>query len=325
MAARIDLSAFDDKPLYNTRAVVHATNIPASTLRAWERRYHILNPRRTSKAYRLYSERDIATIRWLHQQLESGMTISQASALLTAQQNSELPDTPGSPTPAPSPATPADLPTLVQRLYYAFLSFNEPEAEAITTQALAYYPVDSVCLDLLAEAETAIGDGWHRGEAPVTAEHFGSNFVRNKLISLLQMQPSSVGGPLVIVACAPDEQHELGALLVALFLRWSGFRIVYLGQNVPSADLLDTIRNLQPALVCMSAMTEATANRLADFSQQLALLAHPPAFAFGGGVYNRMPQLRAAVAGQFLGETARVVPTVAAALLQTNHSKELPP
>lgn len=322
MAARIDLSAYDDKPLYNTRAVVHATNIPASTLRAWERRYHILNPRRTSKAYRLYSERDIATIRWLHQQLESGLTISQASALLTAQQSGDLPPAPGSPVPAPGPIAPADLPTLVQRLYHAFLSFNEPEAEAITALALAYYPVDSVCLDLLSEAEAAIGDGWHRGEVPVTAEHFGSNFVRNKFIALLQMQPASVGGPLVLVACAPDEQHELGALLVALFLRWSGFRIIYLGQNVPTADLLDTIRNLQPALVCMSAMTEVTADRLANFSQQLALLAHPPVFAFGGGVYNRMPQLRAAVAGHFLGETARIVPTVAASLLQSNYSKE---
>ncbi len=319
MASRIDLSAYDDKPLYNTRAVVHATGIPASTLRAWERRYHILNPRRTSKAYRLYSERDIATIRWLHQQLESGLTISQASALLTAQLGSKLPAAPGRPAPMPGLAAPADLPTLVQRLYHAFLSFNEQEAEAITSLALAYYAVDSVCLDLLAETETEIGNGWHRGEVPVSAEHFGSNFVRNKLVALLQMQPASMGGPLVLVACAPDEQHELGALLVALFLRWSGFRIVYLGQNVPVDDLLDTIRNLQPAVVCMSAMTEITAHRLAEFSQQLARLAHPPIFAFGGGAYNRMPELRDEVLGHFIGETARAVPTVASLLL--HHSK----
>jgi methanogenic corrinoid protein MtbC1 len=315
MASHIDLSAYDDKPLYNTRAVVHATGIPASTLRAWERRYHILSPHRTSKAYRLYSERDIATIRWLNQQLATGLTISQAAALLTAQQGSALADQRGGLfAPSGQPA-PADLPRLVQRLYRAFLDFDEQEAEAITSLALAYYPVDVVCLDLLAETEAEIGNGWHRGDVPVTAEHFGSNFVRTRLISLLQLQPSNASGPLVIVACAPNEQHELGALLVALFLRWRGFRIIYLGQNVPAIALLDTIRTLQPAMVCMSATSEANAHHLSDFSHQLAQLAHPPIFGFGGGAYNRMPELREAVAGHFLGESARAVPALATALL----------
>jgi methanogenic corrinoid protein MtbC1 len=315
MTARADFSNYDDKPLYNTRAVVHATGIPASTLRAWERRYHILAPRRTSKAYRLYSERDIATIRWLHQQLQNGLTISQAAALLTAQQSEDQQSLSAPRASEMASALPADLATLAQRLYHAFLTFDEQEAEAITSLALAYHAVDEVCLDLLAATQTEIGEGWHRGEVPVTAEHFGSNFVRSKLFTLLQLMPAGMGGPLVIVACAPEEQHEIGALLVALFLRWSGYHILYLGQNVPITAMLNTVRSLQPTLVCMSATTELTAHHLAEFSRELAQLAHPPRFVFGGGAYVRNPDLQGEVEGHYIAGNAREVPPAVESLL----------
>src|SRR5579883_1587158 len=76
------LDLYSDMPLYNTKAVVHHTGVPAPTLRAWERRYGILSPRRGENDYRLYSERDIMTVTWLRERVESGMTISQAIALL---------------------------------------------------------------------------------------------------------------------------------------------------------------------------------------------------------------------------------------------------
>ena len=77
-----DLEHYSDIPLYNTKAVVQQTGVPAPTLRAWERRYAILSPERANNAYRLYSERDIAMIRWLKVHVESGMSISHAIALL---------------------------------------------------------------------------------------------------------------------------------------------------------------------------------------------------------------------------------------------------
>src|SRR5215472_75581 len=76
------LDAYSDMPLFNTKAVVHQTGVPAPTLRAWERRYGILTPRRGDNDYRLYSERDMMLVAWLRERVESGMTISQAIALL---------------------------------------------------------------------------------------------------------------------------------------------------------------------------------------------------------------------------------------------------
>src|SRR5690242_20039618 len=76
------LDAYSDMPLFNTKAVVHQTGVPAPTLRAWERRYGILAPRRGENDYRLYSERDMMMVSWLRERVETGMTISQAIALL---------------------------------------------------------------------------------------------------------------------------------------------------------------------------------------------------------------------------------------------------
>src|SRR5947208_8760878 len=75
------LEHYSNVPLFNTKAVVQQTGITAPTLRAWERRYMILSPERAQNDYRLYSERDIAIIRWLKECVDAGMAISQAIAL----------------------------------------------------------------------------------------------------------------------------------------------------------------------------------------------------------------------------------------------------
>src|SRR5947208_3193364 len=75
------LEHYSNVPLFNTKAVVQQTGISAPTLRAWERRYMILSPERAQNDYRLYSERDIAIIRWLKERVDAGMAISQAIAL----------------------------------------------------------------------------------------------------------------------------------------------------------------------------------------------------------------------------------------------------
>ena len=69
-------------PAFNLKAVLLETGLAADTLRAWERRYKVLAPSRTDGNYRLYSDRDIATLIWLKTQLDAGLSISRAVALL---------------------------------------------------------------------------------------------------------------------------------------------------------------------------------------------------------------------------------------------------
>src|SRR5689334_17858767 len=72
-----------DTPLYSVAAVARQTGVPAVTLRAWERRYGFPRPSRASGGRRLYTRRDIWTVRALRTQTVQGVPISRAIALLS--------------------------------------------------------------------------------------------------------------------------------------------------------------------------------------------------------------------------------------------------
>src|SRR5579859_574892 len=163
------LEQYSDVPLFNTKAVVQQTGIAAPTLRAWERRYTILAPERARNTYRLYSERDIATIRWLKERVETGIAISQAIALFhhleeeqlhqtvssqpNSQQRQELE---GEGNGRSSLAT-YDLRFVQERLLDAFSELDEAAASRLMAPALAIYPIEQVCTELITPALWEIG------------------------------------------------------------------------------------------------------------------------------------------------------------------------
>src|SRR5215216_407501 len=71
-----------DRPTYNTAAVEQRTGLRPATFRAWERRYGFPKPRRLPGNQRLYSDQDVAAIRWLQHRTDEGLSISHAIRLL---------------------------------------------------------------------------------------------------------------------------------------------------------------------------------------------------------------------------------------------------
>ena len=307
-------SALDDTPLYNIKAVERRTGLPRATLRAWERRYRVAVARRTPTGYRLYSERDIMTLLWLKAQVEQGLSISQAvQKLQTLLREGQEPET-APPAPGPQGATP--LTDLQGRLLASLIAFDEAGAEATLSEAFALHPLEAVATEIISPVLVEIGERWHRGEVSTAAEHFASAYLRRRLLALLQAYPP-VGGPLILVACAPGEWHELGALTLALLLRRRGYAVAYLGQNLAADEsLIQEIRRRRPALLCLSASSEATAANLAALARQIAALEPPrPQIVFGGSIFNARPDLHAQVPGLFLAENAAEAVERIAALL----------
>ncbi len=289
------------EPLYNIKAVVQKTGIPADTVRAWERRYGVPQPRRTETGRRLYSERDIAAIRWLRERTYAGMTISQAIQQLRSLGDDALAEPP----PAPDPG-PRNFETLADELLTALLAFDHQTANGVVEEAFALYRIEEVCLRLFGPVLVEIGERWHRHEATIAQEHFASHFIQRRLNALLQAYSPAAGRGLIITACAPDELHELGILMLSVFLVRRAWQIVYLGANVPIADLVQTVVRLQPALVCLSATNSRTAHTLIAATAAIAQLPEPrPLVGFGGEPFNVDPALRAHVHGRYLGADAQ--------------------
>ncbi len=308
--------------VYNTRAVVQRTGVPADTFRAWERRYGIPNPIRTEGNHRLYSERDIGLIRWLRERTAEGMTISQAIQLHRQEQlEGGSPFSPvrqgiGVPGGASrgegngaAPASP--LSRFVPEIADALVAFDAVSAEPFVDEALAIGGVESVCLQVLQPVLTEIGERWARGEVGVSAEHYASHYVMRKIGTLFNLSRPEAGRGPIVAACVEGEMHEVGLLLICLFLSRRGYGIVYLGANMPLDDLVQTVRNVNPPMILLSASTVPGARHLAEASQILARPttagghdASSMSIGYGGSIFSTEPALRGEVAGTFLGHGA---------------------
>jgi DNA-binding transcriptional MerR regulator len=289
-----------DEPIYNIKAVVQKTGVPADTVRAWERRYGVPLPRRTETGRRLYSEQDVVTIRWLRERTASGMTISQAIQQLRSLGDEAFAE--AVPVRDYGPRNPE---TLATELLLALLRFDERTATTIVEEAFALYRVEEVFIRIFVPVLVEIGERWHRREATVAQEHFASHFVERRLSSLFQASLPLTGRATIVIAGAPEEEHELGLMMLAVFLARRTWDIVYLGANVPIADLLQTIEQVQPALVCLSASNDRTARTLSSAASAIGLLPPPrPLVAFGGAAFNTNEHLRGQVQGHFLGVNA---------------------
>ncbi|HUS13673.1 MAG TPA: B12-binding domain-containing protein [Chloroflexia bacterium] len=306
-----------DAAIYNIKAVSRLTGIAPDTLRRWESRYEILSPQRSGGGYRMYSQRDVDTILWLKARVAEGLTISRACELLRTRPdlgpaaNGAVPGG-GAVTgvqPGPPAAAVRALPTLVGEVLRHLGRLEEAPAAQLMSEAVSLYPVEQVVEELIYPALVEVGELWRRGEWTVAQEHFASAIMRGRLANMLHSSPFNPTGRLVLVACAPDELHEIGALIMALYLRRSGYRVIYLGQNVPLDTLVSISRTLRPVVVCCSASRPETASNLRPLAGLAAELqrqtGYQPLLAYGGSIFNRHPQLAEQLGGRYLGASAR--------------------
>ncbi len=306
------------EPVYNTRAIVQRTGVPADTFRAWERRYGLPAPARTEGNQRLYSERDAATISWLRDQTRVGVTISQAVHLFRslrddpAEPASPVADPVATPLPATERQDDPRLGRFQDDVIKALIDYDAIGASRAVEEALALVGIEDVCLHVLQPALYEIGRRWAAGEIGISVEHFASAFVIHKLGALFNLsQPEHGRGP-IIAACLEGELHEVGLLLTCLFLSRHGYRILYLGPNLPLDDLIDLTQRLRPPLILLSASTAEAAAHLAAASHEIRARCRihdepnplPPAIGFGGLVFIDRPELHRGVEGVFLGQNA---------------------
>jgi MerR family transcriptional regulator, light-induced transcriptional regulator len=344
------LGQYSDFPMFNTKAVVQQTGVPAPTLRAWERRYTLLSPERTNHAYRLYSERDIMLIRWLKGRVGEGMSISQAIALFRHQDNERqtAPDReraafqvafegegqfvskpqnrgvdaePGAESHSYPLAQTMQLAR--EKLLTCFHLFDEVGASQVMASMLAIYAVEQVCSELITPTLWKVGQLWAEGQLSVPVEHFASNFFRGLIENLFYVTSSPHTGPLALVCSAPGEPHELAPLMLALFMRRSGMRVAYLGQSIETAGLMHVVRKLAPALIGVSLTLPTYLSALIDLGNQLRALPSPrPIFAFGGQVFTHYPHVVTQIPGIYLpGDLTATVGRLLEMLQQRSENK----
>lgn len=271
-------------PLYQVGTVAQLVGLAPATLRAWERRYGVPGPSRGEQGYRLYTEADVRTLRWLKSQIDGGLTIGRAAALL-AELRAAGRDPASEREPAGAPAAarpPNSLADLANQCGQAVRRLDEAGVLEAFRVAQALYSFDEVMEQVMRPMLHEIGRDWAAGTLPVAVEHFASQQCLRQLWAMMTAAgPAWRPGPIV-AGCAPGERHELGLLMVVVRLRWRGWDVKYLGAELSLERLEDALHHLQPRLLLFSATRPETARTLARLTAALQSLVPVPPVLFGG-------------------------------------------
>jgi MerR family transcriptional regulator, light-induced transcriptional regulator len=296
----------NDIPTFNLKAVVQETGLKPDTLRAWERRYGLPTPDRSGGGHRLYSQRDMETLKWLVSRQHEGMSISRAADLWqrhveAGEDPLTLPAYRSSEAMRRIAVAGGELDELRREWIAACRAFDETRAEAILSQAFALYPTESVLLDLLQRGLSEVGDGWYVGTVTTQQEHFASELALRRLESVLLSTPPPTRKGRVLIACPPGEQHTFAPLLLTLLLRRRGWHVSYLGANVPMQDLDRAIAKTRADLVIAPVQTLPSAAHLPEMGEIAAAKGLP--LAYGGRIAVVAPVVRQRLPGHYLGDS----------------------
>jgi DNA-binding transcriptional MerR regulator len=321
------MNSSSDAPVYNLKAVVHETGLKPDTIRAWERRYGLPDPRRTESGHRLYSQLDINMLKWLIARQNEGMNISRAVVLWRQFQEMQMDPTDAAAYAMISaePETPVhvsagDTITQMRDAWVsACLNFDEQYAERIVSQAFALFSVEIVCVELLQRGLATTGEGWFHGRVTVQQEHFASALATRRLEALLAATPTPTRPSRILIGCPPDDHHIFAPMLVSLLLRRRGWDVIFLGADIPLEDLIATTRSARPQLVILSAQLLHTAASLMSMGQLLFNERVP--MAYGGRIFRQLPSLRQRIPGHYLGDRIDAAPQVIDQIMALPHAQ----
>ncbi len=264
---------------YEIHEVAQLTGLATARLRAWERRYEVVRPRRLSNGYRAYTADQVALLRAFARLIEAGERIGALAARprheVLAQADARSLD--GSPQAA---------------VLDAVRAFDRERLEGLVAQQLALRGLRAFAVDLVLPLAQSVGDQWALGQIPIAAEHLASEVVVHALKGGLRM--SRGAGPLLVGACLPGERHEWGFLATLALLQEGGWRIHYLGPDLPVDEVVEAAWRLRPRSVAFSGsdpkLVRATLPALAGLPAKL-----PPrtlAVIGGGGAEPHARVLR---------------------------------
>jgi MerR family transcriptional regulator, light-induced transcriptional regulator len=236
-------------------------------LRAWESRYGLLRPERSAGGFRLYSEDDQSRVRRMQVHLAGGLAAAQAAQAAIAE--GQLGGIVAAAGDAVDAVPRADLVDSADALRQALDDLDEQGAQAVLDRLLTDFTVETVLRDVVMPYLHELGERWEQGVVSVAQEHFASYVVRGRLTGLARGWGNG-RGPQALLACPPDEPHDLALLVFGIVLNRGGWRVEFLGANTPMLDTIQVTSQTQPSLVVLAAITP---ERFAAVRPELARLA----------------------------------------------------
>lgn len=255
------LESIKQRGPYRMRTVAQLTKFTPALLRSWERRYTLLQPMRGPGGHRLYTEADLKVLLAVRELLDAGRSIGEISgfgreALLdeearTAQIPGEASDD--------AAETSAEIRTdRLEAAVTAAVAIDSPTLNRVLDEAFAATAATTVIAKIIVPAAQELRTLWFDGKCSAAGENMAIGIFCHRVRKLAEAaQPTHTEWAPVVVACFPDEHHQLGALVSAFWLARAGYQVTYLGTSIPLDDLQTAWDKLQPSAMVLSVSKKA--------------------------------------------------------------------
>lgn len=245
---------------YSIKDLEQLTGIKAHTLRIWEQRYNILNPKRTDTNIRFYDDEDLKLILNVAMLNSNGLKISKIAAMSMGDISQEI---------IKLTDQSEDHEAQIQALTICMMELDEDRFEKVLSTIILKMGFEDTVLNVIYPFLSKIGILWQTGAITPAQEHFISNLIRQKLIVAIDGQVSRNSGKTFMLFLPEGELHELSLLFSSYLIKKHGHKVIYLGQSTPRADLISVYKMQKPDYLLTVITSSPSGSKLQEYVDML--------------------------------------------------------
>ena len=232
--------------------VSERTGLTPDVLRVWERRYGAVRPVRGPGGQRIYSDADIARLRLLGAATRAGRGIRLVAQLPTAELEALVAEDAAAREQRSGQRRVPGIEAAIEDALELTRKLASPDLEMLLRRALARYGLIAFLQALAAPFLRRIGDEWHAGRLSPAQEHFASSVVQDVIAEVMRGFAAEPSAPRIVVATLGGDRHVLGAAMVGVTAAAEGWKVVFLGADLPAADIAQAARTAQASVIAIS-------------------------------------------------------------------------
>jgi MerR family transcriptional regulator, light-induced transcriptional regulator len=247
---------------YSIKELERLSGIKAHTIRVWEKRHSLIEPKRTKTNIRYYSDDDLKKIINVSVLNLHGVKISKITKLTLAEINEQV---------TVLSEKENSIGIYIEQLIVAMVDMEEEQFEKILGSLTLKLGFERTVLEVLYPFLEKIGVLWLTNNITPAQEHFISHLIRQKIIvaiDALSLAPKD--SKKAILYLPENELHELALLFYHYIAKKNGIRTYYLGQSVPYASFKSACEDHQPELIVGCFTTHPKPNEIQKYVTQLA-------------------------------------------------------
>ncbi|HTF80393.1 MAG TPA: MerR family transcriptional regulator [Cytophagales bacterium] len=249
--------------IYSIRDLEVLSGIKAHTLRIWEQRFGIIEPKRTETNIRYYDDEDLKKILNISLLNQNGYKISKIAEMKEDEISKEV-----------ISLTNKNFshPDQTNTLIHCMVSMDRERFEKVISKCVIQYGFEATMTKIIFPFLNKVGLLWLTGSISPAQEHFISHLIRKKIMVALdgQVLANAPNVKTFLLYLPEGEYHELGLLFGSYIIRSRQHKVIYLGQSLPLAHLKDAYKQVNPDYLFTVFTTAPTEHSVQEYVDKIA-------------------------------------------------------